>query len=120
MKILNYKLFEYKTRKKIKNRHTEVLRDFSDPKCYSTKEIDNLKRLLKKHDKFKIGDLIGTNIELEHGFFLTPTYKFKKILGYEMILDDWYLKTDNGWTDFKNAIPKDDFDIFISAYKYNL
>lgn len=37
-----------------------------------------------------------------------------------MILNDWYLKTDQGWTNFKNAIPKDDFDIFITAYKYNL
>lgn len=76
------------------------------------KQLDKLKKLIKKYPKLKIGTSVISNIDIEYKFYKESYFKYPVIIGYEFINikgGEWSIRTNSGYPDFKGLTTKEDF-----------
>jgi len=93
-----------------KERFIDIISNYKndqDFNNYLNSKKKYLNKLINYYDYLKIGSLVVTDIELDYKFYRNDSFKMKKIEGYYICNDKWYLKTSAGMTDFHRLYPKE-------------
>lgn len=82
------------------NRDEKLLEYLNDMKS-------NLINLIKRYTNLSIGTETLSNIDIEHKFYKHEDFKFRTIKGYSLICDEWHLRTNAGYSEFKTTFNKE-------------